>query len=145
MLKITLRKSLIGYEKSQRRTAEALGLGRVGSTVTQPDNGPVRGMVRKLVHVLAVEKLVDAAPAKPARKPRIAAVEVVPDAPAGPAAKAAPKKAVAQSTYDVDGATAKPASKSKAKAAAEPSETLAEAAPKRASRSTAKVVESAEK
>jgi large subunit ribosomal protein L30 len=59
MLKITLRKSLIGYESSQRRTAEALGLGKVGSSVVQPDSAPIRGMVRKLVHVLAVETVAD--------------------------------------------------------------------------------------
>jgi large subunit ribosomal protein L30 len=61
MLKITLRKSLIGYEKSQRRTAEALGLGKVGSSVVQPDNEPIRGMVFKIKHVLTVEQLDTAA------------------------------------------------------------------------------------
>ncbi len=55
MLKITLKKSLIGYEKSQRLTANALGLGKVGSTVIQPDNEPIRGMVFKIKHVLDVQ------------------------------------------------------------------------------------------
>jgi large subunit ribosomal protein L30 len=54
-LKITLRKSLIGYEKDQRLTANALGLGRVGSTIVQPDNAAIRGMIRKITHVLNVE------------------------------------------------------------------------------------------
>ena len=54
-LKITLRKSLIGYEKDQRLTANALGLGRVGSTIVQPDNAAIRGMIRKITHVLTVE------------------------------------------------------------------------------------------
>ncbi len=54
-LKITLQRSLIGYEKSQRLTANALGLGKVGSSVMQPDSAPIRGMVQKLVHVLHVE------------------------------------------------------------------------------------------
>ena len=66
MLKITLKKSLIGYEKSQRLTANALGLGKIGSTVTQPNNEAIRGMVFKLKHVLGVEDLpeVAAAPVK---------------------------------------------------------------------------------
>ncbi len=55
MLKITLKKSLIGYEKSQGLTAKALGLGKVGSTVVQPDSSPIRGMIRKITHVLEVE------------------------------------------------------------------------------------------
>jgi large subunit ribosomal protein L30 len=55
MLKITLRKSLIGYEKDQRLTANALGLGKVGSSIVQPDNKPIRGMIKKLSHVLTVE------------------------------------------------------------------------------------------
>jgi len=54
-LKITLRKSLIGYEKDQRLTANALGLGKVGSSIVQPDNAAIRGMIRKITHVLNVE------------------------------------------------------------------------------------------
>jgi len=54
-LKITLRKSLIGYEKDQRLTANALGLGKIGSSIVQPDNAAIRGMIRKITHVLNVE------------------------------------------------------------------------------------------
>jgi large subunit ribosomal protein L30 len=65
MLKITLKRSLIGSKQDQRLTARALGLGKVGSTVYQQDNGPIRGMIHKLNHVLAVETVEDsAAPAK---------------------------------------------------------------------------------
>ena len=60
MFKITLKKSLIGYEKDQRLTANALGLGKVGSSIVQPDNPAIRGMIRKLVHVLHVETVDDA-------------------------------------------------------------------------------------
>jgi large subunit ribosomal protein L30 len=59
MLKITLTKSLIGYEKDQRLTANALGLGKIGSTRLQPDNKAIRGMIKKLVHVLHVETVAD--------------------------------------------------------------------------------------
>jgi large subunit ribosomal protein L30 len=54
-LKITLKKSLIGFERSQGLTARALGLGKVGSSITQPDNPAIRGMIHKLNHVVAVE------------------------------------------------------------------------------------------
>ncbi len=60
MLKITLKKSLIGYEKDQRLTANALGLGKIGSSKVHPDNGPIRGMIKKLVHVLNVETVEEA-------------------------------------------------------------------------------------
>ena len=52
-LNITLKRSLIGYDKKQALTARALGLGKVGSSITQPDNQSVRGMIQKLQHVLA--------------------------------------------------------------------------------------------
>jgi len=61
MLKIKLKRSLIGYEKDQRLTSNALGLGKVGSTVIQPDNGAIRGMVFKIKHVLEVATVADAA------------------------------------------------------------------------------------
>lgn len=61
-LKITLTKSMIGFEKSQGLTARALGLKKVGSSVTQPDNGAVRGMLHKLRHAVAVEEVAGDAP-----------------------------------------------------------------------------------
>jgi large subunit ribosomal protein L30 len=60
-LKITLKRSLIGYEKSQGLTAKALGLGKLGSSVIQPDNAAIRGMIGKIEHVVVVEA-VDADP-----------------------------------------------------------------------------------
>lgn len=54
-LKITLKKSPIGFEKSQGATARALGLTRLGKTVIQPDNDSVQGMVFKIKHLVAVE------------------------------------------------------------------------------------------
>ena len=56
-LKITLTRSPIGYEKSQRLTAEALGLRKRGATVVQPDNAAIRGMVFKISHLLQVEEV----------------------------------------------------------------------------------------
>jgi len=59
MLKITLKNSMIGYNKRQRATVKALGLGKVGSSVVQTDNDCIRGMITKVNHLLAVEELSD--------------------------------------------------------------------------------------
>jgi large subunit ribosomal protein L30 len=58
-LKITLKKSLIGFNESQRRTAAALGLGKLNKIVLRPDNDSVKGMVHKLRHVVEVETVED--------------------------------------------------------------------------------------
>jgi len=58
-LKITLKRSPTGYEKSQRATAEALGLRRLNSTVVRPDNEAVRGMVFKVKHLVECETVAD--------------------------------------------------------------------------------------
>ena len=55
-LKITLKRSPIGYEMSQRATAEALGLRRLNQTVVQEDSPAIRGMVFKISHLLQVEE-----------------------------------------------------------------------------------------
>ena len=59
MLKITLKKSVIGYNKKQAATAKALGLGKIGSSVMQPENDAILGMVHKISHLLDVEKVSD--------------------------------------------------------------------------------------
>jgi large subunit ribosomal protein L30 len=73
-LKITLKKSLIGFEKSQGLTTRALGLGKVGSIVTQPDNAAIRGMLHKVRHLVAVEAIAGDAPG-PRPRARHAATE----------------------------------------------------------------------
>lgn len=55
-LRLTLVKSPIGYESSQRRTVEALGLRRIGSQVVQEDTPQLQGMLRKIRHLLAVRE-----------------------------------------------------------------------------------------
>ncbi|MBE3580336.1 MAG: 50S ribosomal protein L30 [Thermoanaerobacteraceae bacterium] len=56
-LKVTLKRSLIGHPPQVRRTAEALGLRKIGQQVLQPDNPAVRGQIRKLAHMLQVEEV----------------------------------------------------------------------------------------
>jgi len=59
MLKVTLKKSFIGYDKTQAATVRALGLNKVGSSYVHTDNDCVKGMIRKIRHLLTVEELQD--------------------------------------------------------------------------------------
>ncbi len=56
-LKVTLKKSSIGYPQDQRGTLRALGLKRMHQTVEHDDNPSVRGMVQKVTHLVAVEEI----------------------------------------------------------------------------------------
>ncbi len=58
-LKITLVRSPIGYNKRQKRTVEALGLRRLNQSVLKPDNPAIRGMVRKISHLVTVEEVAE--------------------------------------------------------------------------------------
>ena len=53
-LKIRQVKSGIGFEKSQKATLDALGLGKVGRERELPDNESVRGMAFKVRHLIEV-------------------------------------------------------------------------------------------
>ena len=59
MLRVTLKKSVIGYNKRQRATVEALGLGKVGSSAIHSASDAVLGMIRKVRHLVEVEELKD--------------------------------------------------------------------------------------
>ncbi len=54
-VRITYVKSAIGYEKSQKRTVQALGLRKLGDTVEQVNNPAIRGMIDSIGHLLEVE------------------------------------------------------------------------------------------
>jgi large subunit ribosomal protein L30 len=56
-LKITWRKSSIGYPPNQRRTIRALGLRRLGQAVQHSDSPVVRGMIFKVRHLVEVEEV----------------------------------------------------------------------------------------
>jgi len=58
-LKITLMKSDINFEKSQKATVKALGLKKPHHTVIKEDNASIRGMIFKVKHLLKVEELKD--------------------------------------------------------------------------------------
>ncbi len=54
-LKITLKRSPIGYEESQKRTVRALGLRKLHQSVIHEDTPTLRGMIAKVVHLVQVE------------------------------------------------------------------------------------------
>ena len=58
-LKITLIRSLIGRPETQRATVKALGLGKINSFVVQEDNPAIKGMIRKVEHLVRVEEVQD--------------------------------------------------------------------------------------
>ncbi len=58
-LKITLKKSTSGRLVNQIRTVEALGLKKIGSSVIQPDNPAIRGMIFTVKHLVAVEEVAE--------------------------------------------------------------------------------------
>jgi large subunit ribosomal protein L30 len=53
-LRIRQVKSGIGYDKTQKATLKALGMGRIGRTRVLPDNPQVRGMIAKIPHLVHV-------------------------------------------------------------------------------------------
>jgi len=55
-LRITWRKSAIGYKIDQKRTIEALGLRRLGHSVEHSDTRAVRGMIHKVRHLVDVSE-----------------------------------------------------------------------------------------
>lgn len=57
MLKITLKKSPIGYNKKQKATVVALGLGKMNSSAVQEESPAVLGMINKVAHLVDVEAL----------------------------------------------------------------------------------------
>ncbi len=56
-LKITLTRSLIGRPENQRATVKALGLGKTNSSVIHEENDAIRGMIRKVEHLVTVEEV----------------------------------------------------------------------------------------
>lgn len=56
-LRITWKKSAIGYAQDQKATIAALGLRRLQQTVLREDTPSLRGMVAKVRHLVQVEEI----------------------------------------------------------------------------------------
>ncbi|MBO2520878.1 MAG: 50S ribosomal protein L30 [Clostridia bacterium] len=55
-IKVTWKRSAIGFAKDQKETLRALGLRRLNQTVVKEDNPSIRGMLRKVEHLVHVEE-----------------------------------------------------------------------------------------
>jgi large subunit ribosomal protein L30 len=55
-IRVTLVRSPIGFTKDQKQTVLALGLRRMHQTVEHRDNPAVRGMIRKVIHLVQIEE-----------------------------------------------------------------------------------------
>jgi large subunit ribosomal protein L30 len=59
-LRITLIKSSIGYNESQKRTLVTLGFHRLNQSVVHDDSMSLRGMINKVRHLVKVEEASEA-------------------------------------------------------------------------------------
>ncbi|GAP10352.1 MAG: 50S ribosomal protein L30 [Bellilinea sp.] len=59
MLRITWVKSAIGYSEQHKATIRALGLRRLNQTVIHEDTPTLRGMLRKVNHLVKIEEQVE--------------------------------------------------------------------------------------
>ena len=56
-LKITLVRSLNSCKKNQIATAYSLGLRKINSETTQPDNEATKGKIKTIAHLVKVEEV----------------------------------------------------------------------------------------
>jgi large subunit ribosomal protein L30 len=56
LVKITLVKSTIGFNKTQAETVRGMGLRRIRHSVELPDTPETRGMILKVRHLVAVSE-----------------------------------------------------------------------------------------
>jgi large subunit ribosomal protein L30 len=56
-LRITQKKSAIGYNKGQRLTLKALGFRSLNQTVIHGDSQVIRGMINRVRHLVSVEEI----------------------------------------------------------------------------------------
>lgn len=56
-IKVTLLRSAIGRPETQRRTLRGMGLTRLKRTVVMEDTAEIRGMIRKVSHLVRVSPM----------------------------------------------------------------------------------------
>ena len=57
-LRVKYVKSAIGYPKDQKATITALGFRKLQQTVEHEDHPTIRGMIRKVNHLVQVEEVI---------------------------------------------------------------------------------------
>lgn len=55
-LVITLKHSAIGRSQDQKDTVKALGFKKLNQTLTKSDNPAIRGMIKKIEHLVEVKE-----------------------------------------------------------------------------------------
>jgi large subunit ribosomal protein L30 len=55
MVKVTLVKSTIGFDRKQAKVVQGMGLRRIGHSVELADTPATRGMIHKVRHLVTVE------------------------------------------------------------------------------------------
>jgi large subunit ribosomal protein L30 len=58
-LKVTYKKSTIGYAEDQKATVRSLGLRKLNQSVIHQDTPAIRGMIFKVKHLVTVEEIND--------------------------------------------------------------------------------------
>jgi len=104
LVKVTLRKSPIGYNRKVRDILRGLGLRKMNQSIVRKDCPPIRGMIFKVKHLVEVED--NASPTVPKKKRAVKSKEAAP-------MKAAAEKPAAQEKTEAKKKT--PARKSTAK------------------------------
>ena len=56
-LKVTQVRSIIDRPKDQKATVRALGLHRINDSVVKDDRPEIRGMIRKVSHLVRIEEV----------------------------------------------------------------------------------------
>jgi large subunit ribosomal protein L30 len=56
MIEVQWKKSVIGRPEDQRRTIRSLGFRRLNQTLTLPDRPEIRGMIRRVIHLVDVKE-----------------------------------------------------------------------------------------
>ena len=56
-LRVTWKKSSIGYAENQKRTIRSLGLRKLGQSVDLIESRPVRGMITTVRHLVDVQEV----------------------------------------------------------------------------------------
>ncbi|RJQ52877.1 MAG: 50S ribosomal protein L30 [Nitrospiraceae bacterium] len=59
MLKVKLKRSLIGKPEKIRKVVHALGLRKINQSVTHKDTPSIRGMVHKTSHLIEVSEVAE--------------------------------------------------------------------------------------
>ncbi len=68
-IKVTQVRSIIGRDETQKRTIQALGLGKINRSRVHNDTPAIRGMINKVRHLVSVEDIVPETAPESVQKP----------------------------------------------------------------------------